>query len=287
MPDRTSDRKPPAGEAKKFDLIHRGDRSPTPWGTLTFVGLRLADIPLQHALLSPAAGLGTSLLSRVGISTVTPAAVLSTGVPLIDSLGTPTNALLLLFACGSAAKQIYWQTVLSYESFPASAALAVALYNTLVNSGNTLLSQAARTSSLFSPPQITLSLPFLTSSPISLPLSTVVGTAMFLFGISLETLSEAQRKAFKDRPENKGKVCKVGVWRWARHINYFGYSLWRGGYTMVATGWIGGLAFAAGQMWDLSHRAAAVLDEYCTDKYKEQWAQFKREVPYKIFPGVY
>ncbi|KAK6957639.1 hypothetical protein Daesc_000426 [Daldinia eschscholtzii] len=243
MPDRTSDRKPPAGGAKKFDLIHRGDRSPTPWGTLTFVGLRLADIPLQHALLSPAAGLGTSLLSRVGVATVTPAAVLSTGIPFVDSLGTPTNALLLLFACGSAAKQIYWQTVLSYESFPASAALAVAL--------------------------------------------TLVGTAMFLFGISLETLSEAQRKAFKDSPENKGKVCKVGVWRWARHINYFGYSLWRGGYTMVATGWIGGLAFAAAQMWDLSHRAAAVLDEYCTDKYKEQWAQFKREVPYKIFPGVY
>ncbi|KAI1806649.1 DUF1295-domain-containing protein [Daldinia bambusicola] len=292
---------------KKADLIHRGARTPTPWGTLTFVGLRLADIPLQHALLAPAAGhLGTSLLARAGVSTTAAlllpasAGLLDTGIPLLDSLGTPTAALLLLFACGSAAKQIYWQTVLSYESFPAGAALAVALYNTLMNGANALLFRASGTSSLFSQPQISFPVPFFLSSPspspssspsasarVSIPLSTLVGLGMYAFGLALETVSEAQRKAFKDRPENKGKVCKVGVWRWARHVNYLGYSLWRGGYTMVASGWVAGLAVTFAQMWDLGHRAAGVLDDYCTEKYKEQWVQFKREVPYKILPGIY
>ncbi|KAI1470594.1 DUF1295-domain-containing protein [Daldinia caldariorum] len=284
MADPNNDPKP---WYKKMDLIQRGDRSPTPWGTLTFVGLRLADIPLQHALLAPAAGsLGTSLLARAGVATVLPAAVLNTGIPFLDSLGSPTGALLLLFACGSAAKQIYWQTVLSYESFPARAALAVALYNTLMNGANALLFRAAPTSALFSRPQVPLSLPFF-SFPVHIPLTTIVGLGMYVSGLALETVSEAQRKAFKDRPENRGKVCKVGVWRWARHVNYLGYSLWRGGYTMVAAGWVAGLAVTFAQMWDLGHRAAGVLDDYCSEKYKEQWAQFKREVPYKILPGIY
>ncbi|KAI1102786.1 hypothetical protein F4804DRAFT_311936 [Jackrogersella minutella] len=282
-----ADRKPPP---KKFDLIHRGAREPTPWGTLTFVGLRVLDVPLQHALLLPA-GLGTSLFARFGIASALPhlastsTAVLQTGVPFIDKLGHPTSALLLLFAAGSSAKQIFWQTYLSKESFPAPAALAVSVYNTVVNSANSLLFLALATTSLRSRPLISVADP--SSSSFELPLSTVVGALLYVAGIGLETVAECQRKKFKDSPENAGKVCKVGVWRWARHINYFGYSVWRGGYTMVATGWVGGVVVGLVQLLDLSHRAAGVLDEYCSNRYKEQWTQFKREVPYKIVPGIY
>ncbi|KAI1416758.1 hypothetical protein F5Y13DRAFT_153000, partial [Hypoxylon sp. FL1857] len=207
----------------KFDLIKRGDRTPTPWGTVTFIGLRTLDLPLQHALLS---GLGATLISKVGLATAVPAstAILQTGIPLIDSLGHPTNALLFLFATGSTAKQVYWLTRLSKESFPARAAATVSFFNTLVNSVNALLFLTFATTSLRSVPalSIPISLPFLSSSSVEVPLSTVVGTLMYVVGITLETVSEQQRKAFKDAPENQGKVCKVGVWRWARHINYFG-----------------------------------------------------------------
>ncbi|OTA59078.1 hypothetical protein K449DRAFT_466793 [Hypoxylon sp. EC38] len=223
---------------KKFDLIKRGEKKPTPLGTATFIGLRTLDLPLQHALLS---GLGA------------------------------------------------WLTRLSKESFPASAATTVSFFNTVVNSVNSLLFLTYATTSLRSVPvlSIPISLPFLSSERIDVPLSTVVGTLMYVVGITLETVSEQQRKAFKDAPENAGKVCKVGVWRWARHINYFGYSLWRGGYTMVATGWIGGLLMGGIQLWDLSTRAVGVLDEYCSNRYKDQWTQFKREVPYSVVPWVY
>ncbi|KAI1134355.1 hypothetical protein F5Y05DRAFT_233690 [Hypoxylon sp. FL0543] len=271
----------PDSMQKKFDLIKRGEKKPTPGGTVTFIGLRLLDLPLQHALLS---GLGASLLARAGLAPAFPPSttLIRTGVPAIDGLGHPTGALLLAFAAGSTAKQIYWLTRLSNESFPAGAAATVAFFNTLVNSVNSLLFLAFATTSLRSPPA--LAIPFL---GVEVPLSTVVGTLMYAAGIALETVSERQRKAFKDAPENRGKVCKVGVWRWARHINYFGYSLWRGGYAMVATGWLGGLLMAAVQLWDLSTRAVGVLDEYCSDRYKDQWMQFKREVPYKTVPWVY
>ncbi|KAI0889090.1 uncharacterized protein GGS22DRAFT_153110 [Annulohypoxylon maeteangense] len=280
------DSKPPP---KKFDLINRGERKPTLLGTLTFVGLRLLDIPLQHALLLPT-GLGVTLLSKLGITLAssTSTGSLSTGLSYLDVLGQPTNALLMLFAIGSSAKQIYWQLFVSKESFPAPAAAAVAFYNSLFNALNSLLFLALATSSVNSTPQLTVpSSLSLTGVPYALPLSTVVGVCIYTFGIILEAVSETQRRDFKDAPANAGKVCKVGVWRWSRHVNYFGYSLWRGGYTMVATGWIGGLAVGSWQMWDLGYRAAGVMDDYCTNRYKEQWAQFKREVPSKIVPGIW
>jgi protein-S-isoprenylcysteine O-methyltransferase Ste14 len=313
-------------EKKPFDLIQRGVKDPTPGGTLTFIGLRLADIPLQKALLAPStSGLGVRVLSSLGLRTIFTHT--STSVPPslllpIDALAsspspgettqhllspartnsifspltslTPTGLILVLMSAGSAAKQIYWVLFIRQESFPASAASAVSVYNTLVNSVNSLLFLALATSSALSPPRLTFPSPFSSSSSstgatprITLPLSTIVGTLLYVAGMTIETLSERQRAIFKAAPENKGKVCKVGLWRWARHINYFGYALWRGGYTMAATGWIGGLAMGIWQGWDLSSRGVKVLDAYCVDRYGEQWAQFKREVPYKMVPGVY
>ncbi|KAI4869618.1 hypothetical protein F4820DRAFT_455743 [Hypoxylon rubiginosum] len=289
--------KPPP--KKRFDLVNRGEKKPTPSGTLTFIGLRALDLPLQHALLAPS-GLGAALLSRVGLAAALPAAgthLLQTGLPLVDALGHPTAALLLAMAAGSCVKQVYWLTALSAESFPPGAAVAVSALNTAWNGLNTFLFLALATTSLRSRPLVSLPLPaFLRRSiaggnaaatVVTLPLSTVVGTLMYVAGIALEAASERQRKAFKDAPENAGKVCKVGVWRWARHVNYLGYALWRGGYTMAATGWVGGLLMTAWQVYDLSTRAGGVLDEYCAGRYKEQWFQYKREVPYKIIPGIY
>ncbi|KAI1363121.1 hypothetical protein F5Y08DRAFT_252464 [Xylaria arbuscula] len=333
---------------KPFDLIRRGEKKPTPSGTLTFIGLRLADIPLQYALLShpssssgPLSGLGARILTSVGLRTIythtrttslpsssllLPIATLaspssSSSIPhqpaQWNTLGwiaplanlTPTGLILLLMSAGSTAKQIYWQVGTSQESFPASAAAAVSAYNTLVNSANTLLFLALGTTSLLSRPQIS----FPSSSPSSffsssssssssssftstttsthhsftLPLSTIVGTALYITGMAIETLSERQRAEFKSRAENRGKVCKEGLWAYARHINYFGYSLWRAGYCMVGSGWIGGVLMGLFQGYDLSQRAVAVQDEYCSGRYGEQWVRFKREVPYRIIPGVY
>ncbi|KAI1401331.1 hypothetical protein F4819DRAFT_333611 [Hypoxylon fuscum] len=289
-----ADPNPKKKSPRRFDLVDRGDKQPTPLGTLTFVGLRLLDLPLQHLLLSSGGtALGARLLARAGIGRALLAGppvppLLQTGLPFVDVLWHPTHLLLLLMAGGGAAKQIYWQTAVSPQSFPARAAAAVAAYNTVFNGANALLFLAWATTSLRSRPAVDVYVPYgVRGGTLPVPLSTAVGVLMYVVGLALETAAERQRQKFKDAPGNEGKVCKVGVWRWARHVNYLGYSLWRGGYTMVATGWVGGLLMAGWQMYDLGHRAAGVLDDYCSNRYKEQWAQFKREVPYKIIPGIY
>ena len=54
-----------------------------------------------------------------------------------------------------------------------------------------------------------------------LRLQDFLGVAILAAGIAGEALADAQLKAFRDNPANKGKVCDVGLWRWSRHPNYF------------------------------------------------------------------
>jgi steroid 5-alpha reductase family enzyme len=49
-----------------------------------------------------------------------------------------------------------------------------------------------------------------------------VGVIVAITGILFETIGDAQLKAFRDNPVNKGKVLDTGLWRYTRHPNYFG-----------------------------------------------------------------
>lgn len=48
-----------------------------------------------------------------------------------------------------------------------------------------------------------------------------LGVLILFGGIAGEGLSDSQLKVFRSHPENKGKVCDSGLWRWSRHPNYF------------------------------------------------------------------
>ncbi|MGC2777647.1 MAG: DUF1295 domain-containing protein [Bradyrhizobium sp.] len=54
-----------------------------------------------------------------------------------------------------------------------------------------------------------------------LRLQDYLGILVLLAGIAGEALADAQLKAFRADPANKGKVCDAGLWRWSRHPNYF------------------------------------------------------------------
>lgn len=57
----------------------------------------------------------------------------------------------------------------------------------------------------------------------------VVGVFLFLFGWIFEVVGDAQLAAFKQLPENKGRIMRYGLWRYTRHPNYFGEAcLWWG-----------------------------------------------------------
>jgi len=48
-----------------------------------------------------------------------------------------------------------------------------------------------------------------------------VAIAILCIALTGEGIADYQLSRFKLDPENKGKVCNVGLWNWSRHPNYF------------------------------------------------------------------
>jgi steroid 5-alpha reductase family enzyme len=48
-----------------------------------------------------------------------------------------------------------------------------------------------------------------------------LGIAMWTAGVLGVTLADGQLARFRQRPENRGKTCRSGLWRYSRHPNYF------------------------------------------------------------------
>ncbi|KAL6494348.1 hypothetical protein OROGR_031148 [Orobanche gracilis] len=57
----------------------------------------------------------------------------------------------------------------------------------------------------------------------------IIGLIMWTLGIFVEATADQQKFRFKISPENRGKWCNVGLWKYSRHPNYFGeIFLWWG-----------------------------------------------------------
>ena len=55
----------------------------------------------------------------------------------------------------------------------------------------------------------------------------ILGALVLLSAVVGETLADRQLKAFAKSPDNRGKVCDIGLWRYSRHPNYFfEWALW-------------------------------------------------------------
>ena len=70
------------------------------------------------------------------------------------------------------------------------------------------------------------------------------GAAIWLAGLVIETVADAQKTAFRARPENKGRFIANGLWRYSRHPNYFGEILIWWGLFVYVVPILGGAAFA-------------------------------------------
>ena len=86
---------------------------------------------------------------------------------------------------------------------------------------------------------VVLAIPFLVIAYMDEGPSLITGAlaiVVWLISVIGEGTADAQLKAFKAKPENKGKVCRQGLWYYSRHPNYFFESLHWVAYVVLAIG---------------------------------------------------
>lgn len=63
------------------------------------------------------------------------------------------------------------------------------------------------------------------------------GVAIWLIGVTFESVGDWQLARFKANPGNRGQVCDRGLWRYTRHPNYFGdFLVWWGLFLVARAG---------------------------------------------------
>lgn len=242
---------------KKQDNATR-TKGPSPLGTSLWVGLRAADTALQYSILQQ--GWGSSLVTSLGGSAV------SFATPRDPSLAywglPPYPAIIVGLAAGASFKHVVWQLGISEQEMTPKGAVLISLFNTVLNTANTLFSIWSFSSAAprLSTQSSSIS-DVITSSPM-----VMIGLGMYTVGITTELVSELQRKAFKAKPENEGKPYGGGLWSLATNINYGGYNLWRAGAAVTAAGPMWGILVGGWFFYDFTRRAIPVLDQYLSEK---------------------
>jgi steroid 5-alpha reductase family enzyme len=68
-----------------------------------------------------------------------------------------------------------------------------------------------------------------------------LGVTLWVAGFAIEVVADAQKRAFRADPANRGRFITTGLWAWSRHPNYFGeITLWVGIAVIAApalSGW--------------------------------------------------
>jgi steroid 5-alpha reductase family enzyme len=93
---------------------------------------------------------------------------------------------------------------------------------------------------------VILSVPFLLAvmNPGPIGVADIAGGSLWLVGIIGETIADKQLASWRQKPENRGRTCRAGLWRYSRHPNYFFEWLMWCSYALIATG-SGGWGWAA------------------------------------------
>jgi steroid 5-alpha reductase family enzyme len=62
----------------------------------------------------------------------------------------------------------------------------------------------------------------------------ICGAVLFMAGLTIEAVSDAQKYAFRNNPQNAQRWMETGLWKYSRHPNYFGETLlWWGIFIFV------------------------------------------------------
>ncbi len=113
----------------------------------------------------------------------------------------------------------------------------------------------------------------------STPNAAIFIAAVLLMAISVigEGIADAQLQAFKKDPANRARVCRIGLWRYSRHPNYFFECLHWPVYTILAIGapWLVLTLLPPFIMWFLLLRVSGIpMTEAQTAKSRPEYADY-------------
>lgn len=75
-------------------------------------------------------------------------------------------------------------------------------------------------------------------SPAGLLPVLIAGVALWVIGVTFESVGDHQLRRFKADPANRGTIMDTGLWAWTRHPNYFGdAAVWWGLWLVGIAGW--------------------------------------------------
>ncbi len=122
-------------------------------------------------------------------------------------------------------------------------------------------------------------------APQSIGLLDILGILLYISGSYLGTASEYARHLWKTRPENRGQLYTEGLFRYCRHVNYFGDLLL-----------FAGLGILTQQVWAIVVPLVMMLnfvfiiipahDAYLTEHYGEEFLDYARRTS-KLIPFIY
>ena len=133
---------------------------------------------------------------------------------------------------------------------------------------------------------LTFALPFLVlssdSSPAFRPLE-FLGVAVWLLGFLGESRADAQLDRFRRDPANRGRTCRVGLWAWSRHPNYFfEWVMWIG-YALIGIGaplgWIPALGALAMLLMILKVSGVRYAEEQSLRSRGDDYRAYQASVP--------
>lgn len=113
----------------------------------------------------------------------------------------------------------------------------------------------------------------------------ITGAVLVLAGSAFNTVSELQRHLWKRRPENAGHLYTGGLFRYSRHINYFGDEVLFTGWALM-TGRLGLLLIPIILAFGFIFTNIPVLDRYLEEKYGNEYHTYARTVK-RFIPYLY